>query len=193
MGKRPFDIAVISRREIERHAKHIGAAETEDFWRWPVAWCWHNRQSKDPVNALVLAVARMGGRYSAAEAENILQKAGEIHQRRKARSLGKFLGVTYEHRRICGITTFGPRTPPAIRKEQNRTTQERRRRAKGAQSREDYESKSLSRTKPWLAEGISRSTWFQGRKRNRLGQVHQQPTLPLNLDNCVSSHLSLRC
>jgi hypothetical protein len=173
MKRRPFDIAVIRRREIERHARYIGAAETEDFWRWPVAWCWHNTQSKDPVHALIGAVTRMGGTYSAVEAEDVLQRAGEMYQRRKARPLGKFLGVTYEHRRICGIRTFGPTTPPALRREQNRMTQEMRRRAKGAQSREEYENNSLSRRKPWKAENISRRTWERRRKR---GQAVASPS-----------------
>jgi len=173
MKRRSFDIAVIRRREIERHARYIGAAKTEDFWRWPVAWCWHNTQSKDPVTALIDAIARMGGTYSATEAEDVLQRAGEMYQRRKARPLGKFLGVTYEQRRICGIRTFGPRTPPAIKREQNRMTQEMRRRAKGVQSREEYENNSLSRRKPWKAEGISRRTWERRRKR---GQAVASPS-----------------
>jgi hypothetical protein len=164
MKRRPLDMAAVRRREIERHASHVGAAETDDFWRWPVAWCWHNSQSKDPVYAVMGAVARMGGTYTITQAENILEQAKAMHQRRKARPLGKFLGVTYEHRRICGIKTFGPSTPPAIRREQNRMTQESRRRARGAQSRDQYESNSLSRRMPWKVEGISRRSWYRKRK-----------------------------
>lgn len=169
--RRPFDIAAARRRQIERHARHIGAAETEDFWRWPVAWCWHNSQSKDPVNALIGAVARMGGSCSAAEAEDLLEQAKAIHQRRKAGPLGKFLGVTYEHRRACGITTFGPRMPPPLRKEMDRMGQEKRRRARGARTREEYEANCLSRTRPWEAQGISRRTWERRRRERRLRAV----------------------
>ena len=45
-----FSLPAIRRREIERHALHVGAADTEDLWRWLVAWCWHNDQNaRDPV------------------------------------------------------------------------------------------------------------------------------------------------
>ena len=174
--RRSFDIAAARRRQIERHARHIGAAETEDFWRWPVAWSWHNGQSKDPVNALIGAVARMGGSCSAAEAEDLLEQAKAIHQRRKAGPLGKFLGVTYEHRRACGITTFGPRMPPPLRKEKDRMGQEKRRRARGACTREEYEANCLSRTRPWEAQGISRRTWERRRRERRLRAVASPST-----------------
>ena len=167
MKRRPFNMAAVRRREIERHARHIGAADTDDFYRWLFAWCWHNTQSKDPVNALMGAVARMGGTCTITQAENILEQAKAMHQRRKARPLGKFLGVTYEHRRICGIRTFGPSTSPAMRREQNRMTQESRRRARGVQSRDQYEVNSLSRRMPWKVAGISRRSWY--RKRTPVG------------------------
>jgi hypothetical protein len=44
--------------------------------------------------------------------------------------------------------------------------QQQRRRAKGAKLRAEYEARALSRTKPWVAEGISRRTWE--RRRNKL-------------------------
>jgi hypothetical protein len=168
MKRRPPDIAVIRRREIERHARHVGAAETDDFERWLIAWCWHNGHSKDPAGALVDAAIRMGGMCSITKAENILEQAKATPQRRKAHTLGKFLGVTYEQRRRCGIKTFGPHTPPAIRKEQNRMIHETRRRAKGARPREEYLAANLlTRTKPWVAEGISRRTWYRRRQDMR--------------------------
>jgi hypothetical protein len=37
------------------------------------------------------------------------------------------------------------------------------RRTKGAMSRAEYEAKALSRAKPWIAEGISRRTWYRRR------------------------------
>jgi len=33
-----------------------------------------------------------------------------------------------------------------------------------AQPRADYEEQSLSRAKPWEAEGVSRATWYRRRK-----------------------------
>jgi hypothetical protein len=175
-----FDLTAVRRREIERHAKHIGAADTEDFWHWPIAWCWHNGHSTDPVGALIEAIARMGGTCSADEAEEFYEQAKAMRQRRKAPSLGKFLGLTFEQRRACRITTYGPRTPPALRQEANRMSHERRRRNRGARPREEYEANSLSRLKPWEAEGISRSTWERRRRRKTVTQVRPQPSLPFN-------------
>jgi hypothetical protein len=193
MPKRSFDITVFRRREIERHARHVGAAETEDFWRWPVAWCWHNLQSKDPINALIDAVARMGGKYSIAEAEDVLRQAEQMPRRCRARPLGNFLGVTYEHRRICGIRTFGPCMSPALRREQKRMTEEARRRVRGSKSRQEYEANSLSRKRPWEKEGISRRTW-ERRRRQRQNPVASPcpiiPTPKLTQDRGQSSFLS---
>ena len=49
-----------------------------------------------------------------------------------------------------------------IRREKNRKEGERYRRKNGAKPREQ----SLSRTKPWEAEGISRRTWERRRDAN---------------------------
>jgi hypothetical protein len=45
-----------------------------------------------------------------------------------------------------------------------RLREELARRAKGAKPRTEYEANSLSRTKPWQAEGISRRTWERRQK-----------------------------
>ena len=36
-----------------------------------------------------------------------------------------------------------------------------------AEPRAEYEGRSLARLKPWLAEGISRATWYRRRARER--------------------------
>jgi hypothetical protein len=33
-----------------------------------------------------------------------------------------------------------------------------------AEPRRDYEARSIARLKPWLAQGISRATWYRRRK-----------------------------
>jgi len=88
-----FGLPAIRRGEIERHALHVGAADTEDFWRWLVAWCWHNEQNtRDRTGALQLAAERMGGSISEAEAEAILERADGMRQQRTADRLARFLG-----------------------------------------------------------------------------------------------------
>lgn len=50
------------------------------------------------------------------------------------------------------------------RREKARLRREKERRAAGCVPREAYEAQSLSRMKPWEAEGISRRTWYYRRK-----------------------------
>jgi hypothetical protein len=165
------NLPAIRRGEIERHARDIGVADTEDFWRWLVAWCWHNEQNgRDPAGALILAAERMGGILTQAEAITILEQADDMRQQRGADNLAKFLGVTYPQRLKLGITTIGSidvskRARELLRKRKKRLHAERKRRAKGSKPRAAYlEENSIMRTKPWEAEGISRRTWYR-RKR----------------------------
>jgi hypothetical protein len=77
LGRRKhFDRAVRRRREIEAHARHVGAADTDDLSRWLIAWVWHNSQSKDQINAVRECARRMGRKgMSPAEALEIIEEA----------------------------------------------------------------------------------------------------------------------
>jgi len=158
-----FNLAAIRRGEIERHARCVAAADTEDFWRWLSAWVWHNDKNvHDPVGALQLAAERMGG--TQAEAETTLERADEMHQQRNADGLARFLGITYAQRQRLGITTIGStdvsqRARALLRKHRDRRRKERKRRERGIRPL----AQALSRTKPWAAEGLSRRTWYRKR------------------------------
>ena len=160
-----FNFDAKRRREIERHARHVGAAETEDLERWLIAWAWHNSQSTDPLAALQNAAVVMGERsLSDAEAEHILEQAKTIRRRRRADSLGRWLGLTYRDREKLKITSIGAkdigkRARKELRKRANRLYLEKRRRSRGVRPRHE----SLSKTKPWKTEGISRASWYRKR------------------------------
>jgi hypothetical protein len=184
-----FNLDARRRREIERHAKHIGAAETEDFERWLIAWAWHNGQTTDPKAALQEAAPRMGGKLSEREAEHILKRAKTIRRRRNADSLGKWLGLNYGDREKLKITSIGSKdigkqARKELRKRANRIYLERRRRAQGIKPRAEYQGNSLSRTKPWKAEGISRRTWE--RHRNKTRDASPKAALSLSHNNDAS-------
>src|SRR5262249_32553936 len=72
-------------------------------------------------------------------------------------------------RTAVGITTIGSidvdrKQRNRRRRERQRMNRERRRRARGARPRAEYlEANSLTRTKPWVAKGISRRTWYRRR------------------------------
>ena len=53
-----------------------------------------------------------------------------------------------------------------IRKQKRRQRMRRLRQENGGKTRAEYLSASLTQTKPWLALGISRSTWERRRRRD---------------------------
>jgi hypothetical protein len=53
----------------------------------------------------------------------------------------------------------------AIKRERSRLAKERKRRRAGAKPRAEYEAASLSKLKPWKAEGVCRRTWERRQKR----------------------------
>jgi hypothetical protein len=93
-----FDFAPTRRREIERHARHVGAADSDDFSRWLIAWVWHNQKSTDPLWALMNATVRMGGSLTEADAREILDEAADTRRRWSADNMARWLGLTFEIR-----------------------------------------------------------------------------------------------
>jgi hypothetical protein len=141
------------------HARHIGAAETDDFSRWLIAWHWHNPKAIDAIWSLTEAARRMGGKITEAQASDITEEASITRQHRKADNLARFLGVTYAQRQALGIKTIGSinvgrRARKELRKRRDRLAKEAKRRAVGMRP----QSQSLSATEPWRALGVSRRT-----------------------------------
>src|SRR5262249_11227733 len=102
-----FDFDAKRRNEIVRHALHVGAAETEDFSRWLIAWVWSNPKAKDPIWSVTEAAKRMGGTVTEAEASAIIEEASSMRKRRAADNLARFLGLTYAVREKLEISTIG--------------------------------------------------------------------------------------
>jgi hypothetical protein len=163
----PFDICAKRRREIVLHARLVGAANTEDFSRWLIAWIWHNRRAADQIWSVMNAARNMGREITEAEASDLTEEASITRKHLSADNLARFLGVTYEQRQRLGLTTIGSvnvgkRARKELRKRRWRLNAESRRRGRGMRP----QSQSLSRLKPWAAEGISRRTWERRRHRN---------------------------
>lgn len=167
--RRPFDLMAKRRHEIEMHARHVGAADTDDLSRWLVAWLWNLPKSSDRIGALMSAAVRMGRRdLTEAEADEAIDEADSTEPCRKADNLAHWLGVTYRQRERLGLTTIGSvnvskRARRELSKRRRRLAQERRRRAKGARP----QSESAEREQPWKAENLSRATWYRRRERAR--------------------------
>jgi hypothetical protein len=168
--KNSFDMPAMRRLEIERYARALDVADTDDFRSFLVAWQWHNPNSKDAAGALMMAAKRMGGAITAAEAEQVIEEADTVHKCRKADALGRYLRLTDETRTALQIRTIGSvdiskQQRARRRKEQKRALERARRRTQGAKPRTEYlAANAISRLQPWKSEGISRRTWYYRRK-----------------------------
>jgi hypothetical protein len=160
-----FNFPAKRRSEIVRHARYVGAGETEDLSRWLIEWVWNNPNSKDQIGAVMEAAKRMGRTVTEAEAAAITQEASICRKHLSADNVAKFLGVTYAQRQTLGLTTIGSvnvkkRARQELRKRNGRLYQERKRRAAGARPQVE----SLSQTEPWKAMKMSRRTWYRKNK-----------------------------
>jgi hypothetical protein len=165
---RKFDKPTARRREIERIARHIDVADSDDFRIFLVAWQWHNPNSKDPAGALMMAAERMRGAITEEQAEQVINEADTIPKRRTADALGRWLRLSDAMRTALGIHTIGSfdvssRQRALRRKERNRARMQMKRRAAGKKPRAEYLAAAKSRAPPWMAEGKSRRTWYRQR------------------------------
>jgi hypothetical protein len=86
----------------------------------------------------------------------------------KARTLGERLQVVYGERARLQLKTIGccdmtEKAMELLRKQKKRARMRALRQENGGKPRAEYLAASLSQTKPWLAEGISRRTWERRR------------------------------
>jgi uncharacterized membrane protein len=107
-------------------------------------------------------------------------------RRRRAAWVGRMLGLTAATRDALNVRTIRPvdltaAQMAACRRAKARERERQRRKAAGAVPREQ----SLSRTRPWEAEGISRSTW-ERRRRAAVTQIRAQYSFFLNAHEIAS-------
>lgn len=108
---------------------------------------------------------------TAAEQRDIVGPALAHPQYWKADALAWRLGLKAEERRMLGVTTIGAIDETRAdrikrRKMLDKQRKAKARRAKGAKPRKVYEANSLEQQMPWIAEGISRRTWYRRRSAN---------------------------
>jgi hypothetical protein len=153
------------------HARHVGAADTDDLSQWLIAWVWSNPKAKDQIWAVMECARRIGRKgFTEPEAKDVIQQARAIPRARSADELGCYLRLDYETRQALGITMIGAhdadkRERRRRRKERNRGAEALRRRHRGAKPRNEYEANSISKAKPWEAEGWSRAKWYRRQKQ----------------------------
>jgi hypothetical protein len=159
-----------TRREIERHARYVGAAETDDLYRWLVAWVWFNPQSKDQVGAVMVSAAYAMGRrnFTEAEAEAIVEEARTTRRHMTADGLARWLGCTYADRAALRLTRIGAcdignEARRVLSRRRKRLAKQAERRRKGVVPRAEYEAKSVAVEA--RAAGVNRSTIYRRRQR----------------------------
>lgn len=86
----------------------------------------------------------------------------------KADALAWRLRLTREQRTMLGITTIGAidmakAARTKRRRDRDRARKAAKRQAAGVVPRRQYEATSAEQTKPWIAAGISRRTWYRWR------------------------------
>jgi len=111
--------------------------------------------------------------------DKVLEEVCAHPRKWRSERLGRLLGLTGKEWRELRIRI----APIDMSKEERRDYSRilsngkrvKKRRTKGMKSRAEYlEANSLSRTKPWVAEGISRRTWERRRKRDAsLAAIHK--------------------
>jgi hypothetical protein len=191
--KTQFRLDHIRRREIERLARHVGAADTEDLDQYLIIWARHNRQSNDPIWAIRNAALRMGRpNLTDAEASAINQEAAAFYKAMTADDVARELGVTWALRQTLSLKTIGAvnmlkEARKEIRRVRDKVAKEKKRRAAGVQPRAKYEAYSLSATQPWRELGMSRRTWYRRNKQRTGGGTTSSATLLLIADEGLAS------
>jgi hypothetical protein len=71
------------------YARYVGAADTEDFSRFLIAWLWHCK-AEDQIWALMEAAKSMGGKITEAQASAITEEASIIRKCWSADNLARF-------------------------------------------------------------------------------------------------------
>ncbi|WP_315729129.1 hypothetical protein [Bradyrhizobium sp. SZCCHNS2015] len=113
------------------------------------------------------------------EVEQLIDAVLAKPRRWRADPIGKKINLRDVDRTRLGIKTIGAadvskQQRAARRKAQKREDMKRRRTASGTKPRAEYEAQSIAQSKPWIAEGVSRATWYRrqrkfGRQTDRYG------------------------
>jgi len=139
---------------INAHCQKVGGDFPDALRNWCAVWApWANARAGEIIRPIL---------------NTLVRRRHDLH----ADKLARLLHVSFNEREMLGLNTIGAcDIPPEIRRaivknrkrKRDRARQAAIREAEGRQNRTSYEGESLSRTKPWEAEGISRRTWYRRR------------------------------
>jgi hypothetical protein len=160
---------VVRRKEIIRIAVNTGAARNGGLDRYLVAWVWNRPLSADRDLAWHVenTAIKMGAGYlPEARIKEVIARSRLGKPLCKPDDLGEYLKLDDDNRTLWGITTIGARDVTKRQRTKRRKVKQRERMARlRLQRGARPHSQSFSQTKPWEADGISRSTWERRRKK----------------------------
>lgn len=139
--------------------------------------------------------------------EATLGPIAEVRTKRKrmlgADAVAKLLFVSLAERNELSLKTIGAcdtsgeerqKVAQENKRARDRKRQEQKRRTEGKIHRVSFEAESISRLKPWLAEGISRSAWYRANRGTGVSRVEEEgkgdtpvsaPDLPLTVQHTI--------
>jgi hypothetical protein len=182
----PFNFARRRINEIEKLIKHrhggvVPDTDDADRYVWLVAHHMGQISRETVEDELTRWCERWAPDFPEAEIVRIGREAARNPYLFKPDTVAEKLVVKMAERQALGLTTIGAvdcsaehRAAKRAEKKRGRERQRahQRRRAQGKPSRAEYETASLSETKPWERQGISRSTWY--RRAQQLAQEQRQ-------------------
>lgn len=170
--KQPADLRALRIRDLNRlfQARYGHKAPDTPQVREHVAIIAHHL-AQLPYNTEKSVMGWLEGNapfYTITETKELLASVSFSPKHWKARRLGFLLKLPFNDRAKLRITTIAAYDMTEARRELRRKQMakermERIRREKGAIPRADFLAKSISKTRPWTAEGISRAQWYRRR------------------------------
>jgi hypothetical protein len=172
----PFSLENLRMREIEdvirhRHGNGIpDPAGTDDV---ELCHAYLRAVALTPASQSASSWALVWAPWADPVTLDLMDKAAADRDRMlPADSIAKLLYVTMAERTKLKLKTIGAcdisqadrqKAAKERKRERDRNRQEQRRKVEGRVDRTSYEAASLSKLKPWVAEGISRRTWERRR------------------------------
>jgi hypothetical protein len=176
-GKKPFPMAAQRVAELNREfSDRYGSLvlPDDDSGRDDIEFMLHHlaRRTGDPARRIADWLDLRSPWFIGLERATMVERVLANPLKFKADTAGKRIGLTAERRTRLKIRTIAAIDQTAAEREATRQARKRQakrkqRRGQGAMPRAEYEQQSLSRAKPWEAEGISRRTWYRRNNQAR--------------------------
>ncbi|WBL82304.1 hypothetical protein I3J27_18400 [Bradyrhizobium xenonodulans] len=130
----------------------------------------HFAHGGDALNRMTAWMARRAPWMPPGEANALIDRVFAKPIKWGAETMGKRLRLTWAERTKLKIGTVWAfditrEEAAAIQAQTRRISREAKRRLKGAKPRHEYEASAIGHAKPWIAEGISKATWYRRQKQ----------------------------